>query len=65
MRRPDLAYTTTLGSVLNSSIGTFHWRATLSRSTRRAWAPPSRIDIQYPGVETLAAVSIAPLKSGW
>ena len=46
MRRPDFACTTTLGSVLNSSTGTLHCRATLSSSTRRACAPPMRIDIQ-------------------
>ena len=40
--RHDLACTTTLGSVVNSSTGTSSLRAALSRSTRRTCAPNMR-----------------------
>ena len=40
----------------SSSSGTFHCRATLSISTRRAWAPPMRSGIQIAGHRQAAGV---------
>ena len=45
-RRPDFAWTTTLGTVDSSATGTPQCCAALSSSTRRTWAPNVRSGVK-------------------
>ena len=63
-RRPDLPWTTTPGSVVNSARGTFQCFAALSMSTLRTCAPKMRNGVKKPVTEALDAVCMTPPKPG-